>query len=445
MSNTIEQCLHEHALTQTDKAAVISSEGSLSYASLWQAVQQRATELSASGVKPRQVVFFKASADARFLINYFAIHHVGAVAAPLAHDAPDSLLQGLTARFGGLQAEEDIADVLFTTGTTGQQKGVMLSHRALMASASNLIQAQGFRRETRFVISGPLNHLGSLSKVWPVMICGGTLIILQGMRDMSAFLRSFDYPERVMATFLVPDSIHTLLQTGGKSFAGIEASLDFLETGAAPISRTDMLALCRLFPNTRLYNTYASTETGVISTYNFNDGKCLEGCVGKPIVPGTVNITSQGTMTCNGPTLMSGYLADAELTQSILHDGCLYTNDQAEFTPGGEILFKGRAGDVINIGGYKISPLHIEQVASHIKGIDNCICIAAHSPIFGKTLKLLYTSSEANAPDATSIARQMALHLERHEVPRLIERVEKIRLTYNGKPDRKSYREQNGH
>lgn len=441
MSIPIEQYVHRHALTQPDKTAIISAEGSMSYASLWQEIDRRATTLRASGVKKGQVVFFKASADARFLATYFAIHHIGAVAAPLAHDAPDSLLQALTTRFGGLLTDEGIADVLFTTGTTGRQKGVMLSDKALMGSASNLIQAQGFRKETRFVISGPLNHIGSLSKVWPVMVCGGTLIILQGMRDLSAFLRSFAYPERVMATFLVPDSLHTLLQTGGKGFAAIGSSLDFLETGAAPISRNDMLALCKLFPHTRLFNTYASTETGVISTYNFNDGRCLEGCVGKPIVPGTVTLTPEGTMACSGNTLMSGYLADAELTKSILHDGRLYTNDQAEFTSNGEIVFKGRTGDVINIGGYKVSPLRIEQVARRVEGIDNCICIAARSPIFGKTLKLLYTSSRKEAPDAAGIARQMALSLERHEVPRLIERVENIQLTYNGKPDRKYYLE----
>lgn len=64
-----------------------------------------------------------------------------------------------------------------------------------------------------------------------------------------------------------------LLQFGADRLAQYADRLDFIESGAAPLPHADMLRLCDLLPHTRLYNTYASTETGIIATYNYNDGR----------------------------------------------------------------------------------------------------------------------------------------------------------------------------
>ena len=79
---------------------------------------------------------------------------------------------------------EDTADILYTTGTTGLSKGVIISHRAIIADAENLIAGQGFSHDLAFVVNGPLNHIGSLSKIYPVVILGATLIIVDGMKDI---------------------------------------------------------------------------------------------------------------------------------------------------------------------------------------------------------------------------------------------------------------------
>lgn len=214
----------------------------------------------------------------------------GAVAVPLERDCPETRFRDLVARYGDLvlprneDRMEEIADILFTTGSTGNQKGVMESYRAIWADTDNLIHAQGFSEDTVFVICGPLNHIGSLSKIWPVLTLGGTVFILEGMKDMGAFFRAFDYPSNKLATFMVPASIRMTLQLGKDEIGRIASKTDFIETGGAAISQADMDALCRLFPTTRLYNTYASTETGIVCTHDYNHNACLAGCTERQCV-----------------------------------------------------------------------------------------------------------------------------------------------------------------
>ena len=111
---------------------------------------------------------------------------------------------------------------------------------------------RGFSHDLAFVVNGPLNHIGSLSKLYPLMMLGATAIIVDGLKDLNRFFDAFQYPAPKMATFLVPASIRMLLQFGAAQLAALADKMDFIETGAAAISQADMAALCRLLPNTRL-------------------------------------------------------------------------------------------------------------------------------------------------------------------------------------------------
>ena len=199
--------LHQNAQRYPDKVAVVCGDRSLTYAQLWQEVARRAQDF-----RPHEVVCFSSSQDIDFLITYMAVHLAGGVAAPLEHGMPDALFErissavahsSLSAHYSSLP----IADILYTTGTTGQSKGVMVSHRALIADAENLIAGQGFSHDLIFVINGPLNHIGSLSKIWPCIILGATIFILEGMKDLNAFFRALDYSHSSLHT--PHSSLHT--------------------------------------------------------------------------------------------------------------------------------------------------------------------------------------------------------------------------------------------
>lgn len=425
--------LEQNAQRYSSKVAVVCGDRSLTYAQLWQEVARRSLAF-----RPHEVVCFRSSQDIDFLITYMAIHLAGGVAAPLEHGMPDALFEEVSGRLR--EAADGIADILYTTGTTGQSKGVMVSHRALIADAENLIAGQGFSHDLVFVVNGPLNHIGSLSKIWPCIILGATILIIEGMKDLNAFFRALDYPAKKMATFFVPATIRMILQFAPDKLASYAEKLDFVESGAAPLPHADMLRLCKLLPTTRLYNTYASTETGIIATYNYNDGRCMANCLGRPMPHSRVLITPEGLIACQGDTLMSGYVGDPELTATVLRDDTIFTSDIGTLDEEGMLHLSGRASDVINVGGFKVSPIEVEEVAMSNPLVSDCICISASHPVTGRALKLLVVTPSNQPLDKRSLARYLADRLEPYKVPMLYEQVDTIARTYNGKLDRKHYK-----
>ena len=438
---TIENYLQRNASLYPDKIAIICQGEEITYSRLWQLVESKAMVLREQ-YHPHHVAAIRTSQSIDFLVTYFALHVAEAVALPLEHDIPQSRFEEIANRYAGFIAPEEVADILFTTGTTGKSKGVMISHRTIIADAENLIDSMEFSHDLLFVINGPLNHIGSLSKVYPIVMMGATLYILESLKDLEAFFAAFDYPCTKVATFLVPASIRILLQLAKNKLATYADKIDFIETGAAPMAHSDMLELCRLLPKTRLYNTFASTETGIVATYNYNDGECLVGCLGRPMKHSRILITDEGRVACQGPTLMTGYADEEELTAQVMHDNTVFTADNGRIDDLGRLHLMGRNDDVINVGGYKVAPTEVEDVAMAFPGVKDCICVSDVSPVLGTRLKLLYVGNEDVEFSKKDLAKFIASKLEVYKVPQAYEQVNEIHRTFNGKLDRKYYRQQ---
>lgn len=434
MMQTLEDYLRRDADLYPNKVAVICGSEKCTYSQLWEKVQSCADTLS---IEEKNTIPLIALPSIDFLVEYFAIHVAGKVAVPLEKGlSKDKLTEYQNMPDLSLQEASEIADILFTTGTTGKSKGVMISRSTIIADAENLIEAQGYHRDLTFIINGPLNHIGSLSKVYPVILVGGTLHIIDGMKDLNAFFGAMG--ERQVATFLVPASIRMLLAFAKDRLASYADKIEFIETGAAPISQADMEQLCAILPKSRLYNTYASTETGIVATYDFNHGECLVGCLGKPMKHSQITIID-GKVCCSGKTLMSGYYNDEALTQTVLQKGMLYTSDLGEIDSEGRLRLQGRDGDVINVGGYKVSPVEVENVALSLPMVKDCVCIPAEHRVLGTVLKLLVVLNDGYALDKRQIAQSLRAHLDSYKVPMLYESVDSILRTFNGKIDRKKY------
>lgn len=438
--NTLESYIEQNANRYPDKVAILCDQERCTYQELQDRIIKKTIELKGKSCQKGQIVCLRAMPSLDYLVTYFALHRIGCVVAPLEKDMPESSFQRISAELCSHTVPDGSADILYTTGTTGQSKGAIISHRTIIADAENLIDGQGFSHELAFVVNGPLNHIGSLSKIYPVMMLGGTLILVDGLRDMDAFYRAFEYPATRMATFLVPASIRILLQFSSDRLAALADKMDFIETGAAAIAQADMETLCRLLPKSRLYNTYASTETGIISTYNFNDGKCQAGCLGKPMKHSEIVITDKGLISCKGDTIMSGYVGDPERTASVLRDGVIYTSDLGMLDEEGMLHLTGREDDVINVGGFKVSPTEVEDAALSAPEVEDCICIAVDHIITGKALKLLVVMKADAVLNKRTLALYLKARLELYKVPMLYEQVDSIRRTFNGKLDRKYYK-----
>ena len=357
---------------------------------------------------------------------------------------------------------------LYTTGTTGKSKGVVISQKVVIANSENLIAGQGFSHGLVFVIAGNMEHLGCWSKIFPVLMLGATIYIIEdGMKDIDGFFKAFDLPlekyslpantkfatflvpsnirillpaNTKFATFLVPSNIRILLQFASDRLEALADRMDFLETGAAPMPHSDMLTLCKILPNTRLYNTYASTETGIISTYNYNDGECIAGCLGHALPHSQFLITPEGRIACKGDTLMTGYKDEPELTLTVLHDDTLFTADNGYIDEKGRLHILGRDDDTINTGGFKVAPSEVEEVALSMPDIEDCICISQPHPVLGNALALLVVLKNGVKLDKRAIALHLSEKLERHQIPLTYKEVDKIQRTFNGKLDRKYYK-----
>ncbi len=417
------------------KVAVACGDSRLTYAQLLEAVENEAQQIGCG-----RLVVWRASQSIDFLTKYLAIHKAGSVAVPIESGAPEAFVEGVERQCVEATVPEGVVDVLFTTGTTGKPKGVMISHSTIIANAENLIGAQGYHRDLTFIVNGPLNHIGSLSKVYPTILVGGTVVIIDGMRDIDAFFRAIDNAPGKVATFLVPSAIRMLLAFAADRLARYADKIEFIETGAAPIAEADMQRLCQALPSTRLYNTYASTETGIIATFDYNAGECLAGCLGTPMRHSQIIITDGGHIACRGATLMSGYLGDEALTQTVLRGDTVYTADLGHLDDKGRLRLTGRDGDVINVGGFKVVPTEVEDAASALPQVADCVCIAATHRVLGTVLKLLVVPAEGHSLDKRTLARALAQRLEPYKVPMLYEQVAAVERTFNGKINRKAYR-----
>lgn len=429
--------MHRHAQSMPGKVAVRSSRVALTYQELWSEICARASALMRQSSR---AYVLRASQSIDFIVAYFAAHEAGKVVVPLESDLPDAQFHEIETLVSGAVLPSEVSDILFTTGTVERQKGTMISQDAIWANADNLLAAQGYSSDLTFIITGPLNHIGSLSKLWASVVAGATVRVMDGIKNMDAFFSAIGASETPVATFMVPASLRMLMQLGKRRLMECAGKIAFVETGAAPMPQADMEELCRLLPDARLYNTYASTETGIVATHNFNGGYCVAGCLGRPMRNSEMSIDAEGFIVCRGTTVMHGYLGDEAGTASVLVNGAIRTSDKGKLDAEGRLHLSGRDGDIINVGGYKINPVEVEDAAMAMQGIADCICVPSPHPVLGTALRLLYVPLDNNRPvDKQKLARFLAANLPKFKVPQLYTQVERVERTYNGKINRKAY------
>lgn len=488
---SIEEYLFVHATETPEKIAVVIDEQETNYQTLYEKAFKYHEYLKASGVSKGDIVVTRASQDLNYIITYLAIHMAGGVVTSLEKNIPllgfEKSARQIGAKFVLLKENEqlegpwknlyykeaptdeksqihsvlpmfefpdtnDSADILFTTGTTGASKGVELSHKALIATAENLIYGCGYKTDTFLVVPGPLNHANAIRKLFTTIVNGSTICLLKGMTDIPGFYRALNYPLGIKACCLPPAAIRTIFALTNDKIGTYSDKIDFIESASAPLPESDKLRLCQLLPKTRLYNNYGSSESASVCMYDYSKYPDKRGCVGKEMPNSHVIIVDDnhkeiqsdeehmGLLACIGDVNMKGYVNDPELTNEVLAEGIVYTNDIGYKDDEGFIYISGRKGDVINVGGIKVSPSDVEEAALAFEGIDDCVCIAQEDKITGQALKLLVVLRQGYTLNNREISEFLSSRVEAVKVPRFYEQVEKIERTYNGKINRKFYR-----
>lgn len=490
MRRSIVESVYRKAKNEPDKTAVVVNGNKTSYSKLFELVNGYSNYLRECGIKKGDIVITRASQDLDYVVIYLSIHLVGGIVTSLERTISDAGMTEVAKQLGAksiicdngeLKKEydavyimrsgvcetaerysdkaaepvfpelEDSADILFTTGTTGASKGVELSHKALVATAENLIYGCGYKEDTFMIAPGPLNHANAIRKLFTTFVNGSTICILAGMTNVKAFFTALDTAEGTIACCLPPAAIRTIFQLTKDRLGQYADRIDFIESATSPLPEPDKLKLCELLPKTRLYNNYGSSEAASVCMYDYNKYPGKDGCIGKAMPNSKIIIVDDdhkpmqsskdrmGLIACVGDVNMKRYVNEPELTAEVLQDGVIYTSDIGYIDDEGFIYIAGRKGDVINVGGLKVAPTEVESAALGYEGIDDCICIPVDDNITGKALKLLVVLADGAELDRKSITEFLSKKLEAYKIPRFYEKVDKVERTYNGKLNRKAY------
>ena len=345
--------------------------------------------------------------------------------------------------------DSDDAVILFTTGTTGVSKGVVHTQRSTLAIAENLIAGCEMKRNSLMVIPGPLNHAAPTRKMVMSMLNGSTAVILNGLKNLRAFFDVLDTAVVPVGCSTPPSALRTILTLTGDKIGDYADKIDFMVFDGSPLPESDKQRISKLLPKSRLYNCYGSTECGSVCMYDFNRYPGKLNCIGKAginsellVVDEEKNIMESsserlGTLACAGETSMRGYWKEPELTAQVMQNGRVYTNDIGYIDEEGFVYNLGRQGDVINVGGLKVAPTEVEEVALWYETVTDCICVPVDDRISGKAVKLCVVLKSGAAFDGRALRSHLMEHLENYKVPKYIEKIDEVPRTFNGKIDRK--------
>lgn len=346
----------------------------------------------------------------------------------------------------------DVAEILFSTGTTGKPKGIVISNRANIAVAQNISYGVEMSKDTVEIVPLPLSHSHGLRTCYANLLNGSTTIIIDGVTNINLFFEMIEQ-YNVNAIDMSPTVAKLLLKVAKKGLVKISESIRYIEIGTAALDDKVREELKNTFVKSRLYNFYGTTEAGRSCVLNFNEYDAT-GCIGRPsyhshfmIVDDNRNpIESSkdniGLIAVSGNMMMDGYLNDIALTNETVVDGVLYTSDIGYIDENGWVYVLGRRDDVINYKGIKIAPEEIECVALFYEGVKDCACVPKKDAICGQVPKLYIEVENIDEFNMNILKEYLREKLDTSRTPTEIEIIDEIPRTSNGKLLRRSLRDE---
>lgn len=477
---TIIYSFRNFALTQPDKPLIFIGNISLTYGQLWRSAVRTAGWLVGQGVRPgHRVIMSVSHKSASFVIAYFGTHLAGAVAVPVdekageltkhsiakqvepAFELSDEMLAAIDELNVDCSVEEiteslppirqdDLADILFTSGTTGFPKGVVLTHGGIAAAARNINAFIGNQIDDKEVVSVPLSHSFGLGRLRCAITTGSTLIVVPGLTFPALVFKALEV-HRASGLACVPAGVAVLLKSGGDRLAAYAEHLRYMEIGSAPMPIGMKHELMRLLPATRICMHYGLTEASRSAFIEFHTDEQKLDSVGKPspnveiaihddadcsVLPGVV-----GRIKVRAASLMKEYWRNPELTAQVMGpSGWLDTRDLGAFDGQGYLYLKGRKDDVINVGGKKVYPSTVENAAAELSSIAEAACIGEPDQMLGEVPVLFVVYSIKGGLSETELLQFLSTRLDPHAMPKKVHFVADLPKTSSGKLQRAELR-----
>jgi malonyl-CoA/methylmalonyl-CoA synthetase len=341
--------------------------------------------------------------------------------------------------------EDDIACILYTSGTTGKPKGAMITHGNLSSNALTLHQSWGFNEDDILLHALPIFHVhGLFVALNCVLLSGAPMIFLPefNVDDIIKFL------PRVTVLMGVPTFYTRLLSHPDLNDAVLKNIRLFI-SGSAPLLKEvsdDFYAKT----GHRILERYGMTETVMIASNPLNEER-LPGTVGQALPGITVRITSDddnvleegatGNIQLSGPNVFKGYWRNPEKTQEeFTKDDFFKTGDVGFLDTKGYLTIVGRSKDLIISGGYNVYPKEIEVIMNRLDGIHETAVIGVPHPDFGEGVIAVVVMENNNKIDELELTGLLKQELAAYKVPKRIFVINELPLNVMGKVQKNTLR-----
>jgi amino acid adenylation domain-containing protein len=342
----------------------------------------------------------------------------------------------------------DLASLIYTSGSSGNPKGVMLSHLNMVSAAKSITQYLENTSDDIIINPLPLSFDYGLYQVLMSFYFGGTVIIE----------KSFTYPqkiinwvitEKVTGWPMMPTMIAILIRLKNLKKHNF-SSLRYITSTGQALPKAHLFMLRDLFPNVRIYPMYGLTECKRVSYLEPEKIGDKPNSVGKamPNVEAYIvdddgrevkQIGVPGELVVRGSNVMQGYWNLPHETRRVLRSGrflgekILYTGDMFEKDEEDDLYFLGRKDDIIKTSGFMVSPKEVENVLCQIEDIIEAAVVGIDDEILGKSIKAFIRLKANSIISEDEIIEYCTNHLEQHAVPRSISFRRSLPKTSTGK------------
>lgn len=295
---------------------------------------------------------------------------------------------------GYTPSAEDGALLLYTSGTTGRPKGVLLTHGNVRTGAEAVQARFKLKPTDRTLCVMPMSHTNALMfSVMPFLMTGASTALCRRFSASNYWSQCRRY--QVNSASISPAILSILIETyDGEDLSGID--LDFVMIASAPTPISMAMKFEALLGKRLLLESYGLTETTAVNVSNLVDGPRKYGSIGVPVPPDQVvvlnnmgkpvSIGEVGEIAIKGPSVMKGYFRDDAETAAAMQNGYLMSGDLARVDEDGFIFIVGRKKEIIVRGGENVSPLEVEHVLARHPAVSEAAVVGVPDHMYGEAI-----------------------------------------------------------
>ncbi|MFH1775386.1 MAG: long-chain-fatty-acid--CoA ligase [Chloroflexota bacterium] len=379
----------------------------------------------------------------------------------------EGMLADLSAEevFTEVDDDDDTTILMYTAGTTGFPKGVMLSHNSFALYVLENVTPASPELEERNILTVPMYHIAGVQAVMAA-VYGGRTLIIQRQFEAKSWMELVE-KEKANRAMMVPTMLKQLMDH--PDFGKYDlSSLRVITYGAAPMPFEVIKKAVEVFPGVGFINAFGQTETAATITTLGPEDHVIEGTgeekekklrrlssIGRPMADVEMKIVDEagndlpagevGEIVARGPRVMTGYWKDDEKTdKTIDKDGWVHTGDMGYRDEGGYFFLAGRSKDMIIRAGENISPEEVEVAVRTHHGVDEVAVIGVPDEEWGEQVRAVVVLKKGEAATPEEIMEHCRERLASYKRPRSVVFVDELPRNTMGKVLKRVLREKYG-